>query len=391
MQKPEKFQFSNALTISIAHLLHDIYSSFLAPLLPLLITKLGISYSMASFLSVAQRLPSVLNPLVGFIADKMKVRYLLIIAPAVTSVCMSLVGLAPNYTVLLILLLVMGFSSTLFHVPTPVMMKKISGNKTGLGMSMYMVGGELARTLGPIAILGAVSLWGLEGTYKLIPFGIIVSVILYVRFRNVNISQDIKSSAKKTGIGKIFKSYRTIFLLIAGIVFFRSLMKGAITIFLPTYLNFKGESLWFSGAALSIFQLAGAGGTLLAGPIADKLGRGKLLIGVTIITPVLMVLFVFIQVSWVLLPLLILVGLFLLASTPVLLSMVNDLKSDRPVFINSIYMFINFALSSLTILMVGFLSDWINLENTYMVSGFVAFGGIPFAFLLCREERKKYT
>ena len=386
MQKKEnKFQLSNVLTISIAHMLHDIYSSFLAPVLPLLIAKLGINYSLASFLTVAQRLPSLLNPFVGIMADKLKLRYLVIISPAITSICMSLIGVAPTYTVLVILLLVMGFSSTLFHVPSPVMIKKVAGNSTGLGMSLYMLGGEAARTLGPIVILGAVSLWTLEGTYRLIPFGLIVSLFLFLKFRKVNISEDIKPKGKKAGVGRTFKKHLPLFVFISGITLFRAVMKGCITVFLPTYLTLKGESLWLSGAALSIFQLAGAAGTLLAGPLSDKIGRGKLLMIVASATPIFMLLFVFSEQEWVLFLLLLLIGFFLLASTPIILAMVNDIKSDRPAFVNSIYMTISFAISSLTILLTGFMSDWVGMEETFQISAFVALGAIPFAVLLFKK------
>ena len=62
MQKSEKFQIGNVITISTAHLVHDVYSSFLAPLLPLLIEKLSISYTMAGILTIIQRIPSLFNP-----------------------------------------------------------------------------------------------------------------------------------------------------------------------------------------------------------------------------------------------------------------------------------------------------------------------------------------
>jgi len=62
MENKHRFQTVDAVIISVAHLLHDVYSSFLSPILPLLIEKLGISYSAAGFLSVAQRLPSGCRP-----------------------------------------------------------------------------------------------------------------------------------------------------------------------------------------------------------------------------------------------------------------------------------------------------------------------------------------
>ena len=202
MNHPKKFQLANVLTISFAHMLHDIYSSFLAPILPLLIEKLQIGYAMAGLLSAIQRLPSLLNPLMGIIADKISIRLFIIIAPSITATSMSLLGVAPHYTFLAILCFIMGIGATLFHVPGPVMIKYVSGDRTGKGMSFYMLGGELARSLGPLTILGAVSLWGLEGTYRLIPFGIFTSLLLYFKIRKITIADDLKKSSKKRGIKK---------------------------------------------------------------------------------------------------------------------------------------------------------------------------------------------
>ncbi|MEA2095582.1 MAG: MFS transporter, partial [Candidatus Cloacimonadota bacterium] len=126
MKNKKKFQFGNVLTVSFAHLSHDIYSAFLAPLLPLLISKLGISLSMAGFLDVVRKLPSLFNPLIGLMADRICVRYFVIFAPAITGIAMSLLGIAPTYIVLLILLFIAGISNTLFHVPSPVMIKHVS-------------------------------------------------------------------------------------------------------------------------------------------------------------------------------------------------------------------------------------------------------------------------
>ena len=60
-------------------------------------------------------------------------------------------------------------------------------------MSFYMLGGEIARTLGPLVIIGAVSLWGLEEIYKLIPFGVPASIILYFKSEK----SEFRMSSKK--------------------------------------------------------------------------------------------------------------------------------------------------------------------------------------------------
>ena len=180
--KKKNFRTADIVLISVVHFVHDVYSSFFAPILPLLIDKLGMSYSVVGALSVIQRLPSLLNPFLGILADNISVRYFLIIAPALTTIVMSLLGIAANVFTLGLLLFIMGVSATLFHVPGPVFIKNLSGDKIGRGMSFYMLGGELARTVGPMVILGGVSLWGLEGTFRLAPFGLAASLILFFRF-----------------------------------------------------------------------------------------------------------------------------------------------------------------------------------------------------------------
>jgi len=163
-------------TISLAHLVQDTYSAFLAPILPLLIEKLGMTLLMSAFLDIVRKLPSLLNPFFGLLAERNDARYFVILAPALTAISMSMLGVANSYAFLLFLLILAGIASTLFHIPSPGMIKLSAGDKLGRGMSYYMVGGEMARTLGPLIITWAVSLWGLERTWRLIPFGILASV-----------------------------------------------------------------------------------------------------------------------------------------------------------------------------------------------------------------------
>ena len=385
MQKGKKFQFGNALTISIAHHLHDVFSSFLAPLLPLLIEKLSISYSMAGLLSVFQRIPALANPFIGLIADKLPARYILIIAPSITSIVMSFLGAAPTYVVLLILLFISGISSSLFHVPAPVMIKQVSGNRLGKGMSYFMFGGEMARTVGPLTILGAVSIWGLEGTYKLIPFGLASSFLLFIRLRNVKISEHFKKKEKENSVNKTFKQFLPTFIIIAGIIFFTSLMKSALSAFLPTYLTDQGESLWAGGIALSILQLAGAAGSFLSGTISDKIGRKSVLLFTVLISPVLM--WVFVTVGGIFtIALLVLLGLFIFAVTPVTLAIINEIETDRPSFVNGVYMTINFLFGSVCVPIVGLLADWMGMENAYLISALLVLGAIPFILMLPRRS-----
>ena len=387
MQKSRKFQTSNVLFISIAHFVHDTYTAFLAPIVPLLKSKLGINNTLVSLLFVAQQIPNLLNPFIGIIAENLKIRYLVILAPAITTICMSLLGISPYYTIIIILLFVVGLSSAMFHVPTPVLIKKISGDRIGKGMSFYMLGGEAARTVGPLIIVAAVDVWGLEGTFKLIPFGLLASLILYFRLRNISISKDIRDKKSYTGIKQTFKEHLPFFILIAGIMFFRAFMKTSITSFLPTYLDEKGGSLWLGGASLSVFEFAGAIGAYLAGTFSDRIGRLKVLTVIILVSPVLMLLFISIE-GVLMFPILLALGFFIISSTPVLLALVMDFDSEHQAFLSGVFMFISFVSSAFTNLVVGIISDFIGLIDTYKLSSMLAFLAIPFVLVLKKRYQK---
>ena len=380
----KKFEFKNVITVSMAHLIHDTYSAFLAPILPLLISKFGITVLMAGLLDIVRKIPALANPFIGLMADRMSVRYFVILAPAVTSVAMSLLGIAPSYIFIVILVFMAGIGSTIFHVPAPVMIKHVSHNQIGKGMSYYMLGGELARTLGPLIILGAISLWGLEGTYRLIPLGIIASIILYFRLRKIEIRQDFQKK-KEISARKTFKNLIPFFITIAGIMFFRAAMKSALTIYLPTYLTAKGSSIWVAGISLSILQFAGAGGTFLAGIISDKIGRKNSLLIISIANPILMFLFIYLHGIWTI-PVLVVTGLFLFGSGPVILALVHDLDSEHMSFINGVYMTINFIFSSVMVLGVGYFADTIGLDFTYKICAWLALGSIPFVLTIKNKK-----
>ena len=384
MKNKKKFQFGNVVTISFAHLSHDIYSAFLAPLLPLLIAKLGISLSMAGLLDVVRKLPSFFNPFIGLMADRICVRYFVILSPAITAIAMSLLGAAPSYPILVILLFVAGISNTLFHVPSPVMIKHVSADQTGKGMSYFMLGGEIARTLGPLLITAAISWWGLEGSWRVMPLGLVASIILYVKLKNIKINQDFQKK-KDTGAKETFRKLIPFFIIIFGITIFRAAMKLSLTLFLPTFLTKQGSSLWLAGISLAILQFSGAIGTFFAGPISDKFGRKNILLITSIVNPILMWIFISANGSYMI-PLLIIMGFFLFASGPVLLALVQDTDSDHPSFVNGIFMTISFGVSSLMVLLIGFLGDRFGLILTYRFCAIISVASIPFILMLKNKK-----
>ncbi|MRR31296.1 MFS transporter, partial [bacterium] len=173
-----KFQADKVAIISAGHSIQDTYQAFLPPLLPLLIEKFALIKTEAGLLSVFGNIPSLLQPLIGYLADRTGPRYFVILAPAVTAIMMSFLGVAPTYAVAAILLLVTGVSSACIHSTGPVMAGRLSAERLGLGMSFWMVGGEIGRVLGPLVIVAAVEYLQPEKTPWLAVVGILTSVFL---------------------------------------------------------------------------------------------------------------------------------------------------------------------------------------------------------------------
>ena len=90
----DRFQTTDVLMLSGGHAVHDTYSGFLAPLLPVFIGALSLTKTEAGMLMVVRQAPSVFQPIIGLRADRSNLRFLVILGPAVTGIAMSLLGVA---------------------------------------------------------------------------------------------------------------------------------------------------------------------------------------------------------------------------------------------------------------------------------------------------------
>ncbi len=369
------------LALSFTHFIHDIYSSFLSPLLPLLIKKLSMSLSEAGFLSTAMQVPALMNPYIGKIADRVSVRLFIVLAPGLTAACMSLIGMAPSYVTLLLLLFIAGVSVSLFHVPAPVMISRLAGDKKGRGMSFFMTGGELARTLGPLAAVGAVSLFGLEGIYPVMVVGLGASALLLIKFRDVPIRVD---RPQDISLWATWQEMQFVLLPLTGILFARGFMHASMAAFLPTFIKAETGNIWMGGAALTLFEFAGVLGVMGAGPFSDRFGRRKILFASLLAAPVMLFLFAWVE-HWTRLIALFFTGMSILSTTPVMLALVQEHAKTSPSAANGMFMMMSFISRSAIVVVVGFLGDLVGLRNTYFISSVLGALGIPLVFTLPKD------
>jgi MFS transporter, FSR family, fosmidomycin resistance protein len=371
-----RFQMDKVLTIISGHFIHDTYSAFLAPLLPNLITKLSLTYTQAGSLSAITQIPSLLNPLIGYLDDKVNLRLLVILAPAVTAITMSCLGMAPNYLILIVLLFITGLSISAFHAPSPAMIARVSGRQVGKGMSLYMAAGELGRTVGPLIVSWGLLTFTLGGMFPIAIPGLVASLAIFLRFRDIPIHVE-----KQTGFRKMIPVAKRLFLPLIGIIFTRSFLVISLGLYLPTLLEGEGASIWKAGSTLAIYQLAGVIGAFSGGTISDFLGRKPILFSVSLISPFVMLAFLR-SSGWLIIPLLICAGFLSLSAQPIMLAIVQDhLPSHRSVA-NGFFMAISFICQSTAALVIGMLGDTLGLRQAFLWTAIISMFAAPLVLFL---------
>ncbi len=385
----DEFHTDQVLTIVGGHFTHDTFSAFLAPLLPLLQERLATGYALTGGLAIFSEIPSLLNPFIGYLADKVSLRYFIILAPAVTATLMSALGLVSSYVSLALLLFAAGVSIAAFHAPAPAMIGRVSGRHVGKGMSMFMAGGELGRTLGPLIVVAGVEWFGLGGIWRLAIVGWLVSAILYCRLRTVPARP--LSARKRPSWHTIGPKARLIFPALTWLVLARVFMQVSLTTYLPIFMSdVLHASLWLAAASLTILEAAGVIGALFSGTASDRLGRARVLLFLLGVSPLLLMVFLF-GPGWLSFPILIVLGFTTIAPQPVLLALVQDEFPEQRALANGIYLAINFLVRALGIWVVGLLADRFGLMNAFLWSGIVALFSLPAVWFLPRKGKPQHV
>lgn len=276
-------------TLSGGHLAVDFASGAIPALLPFLALEFDLSYTQTAALMLAVLASSSLvQPLFGVWSDRRGAMWLLPAGAAVAGLGTGLAAVAPSYALVLLLVFLAGLGVAAYHPEGTKFAAFASGSKRASGMSYFNIGGNTGYALGPIVVTPLVLWLGLEGAFLAMVPVLAAAVMLA---RGLPALRRVVPSAATHATARGDDDLRAMSLL-GAVIMFRSVAWFGLLTFVPLWIVANGGSEGEGGRELSLMLVAGAVGTLVLGPVADRIGLRRTLFVTQAALPGLIVVFV---------------------------------------------------------------------------------------------------
>ena len=379
METTGNLKRSRLALVTWGHFVNDSYIGFFTPILPLLIEKLALSLTVASGLAaIPAVVSSVFQPLYGMASDRTRGRFFILLGPLLSITGMGLIGIAPNAMMLGLLLLVAGVGAAAFHPQAVAAAGTASGNRKGLGISVFLFGGNLGFALGPLAIIAVVQFVGLERSYLVMLPGFLSVVFLGLYLQ---VPTGVTDRKQVPSLTAAFRGARTAMALLFSITVIREFTRLAVVTFLPIFLSLQGRSLMAGGITLALFSLSGAVGGMVAGGLSDRWGRKHIIL----VSGVLCVPFlygIFHTQGWLSLAFLILASAMLTGTHSVVVAFAQELVPSRAGTASSLVMGLGWGVAGLFLIGFGRLADAIGVSQALDIAVLVPLLGTGCAMAL---------
>ena len=346
------------LLMAAAHVMVDGYGNIYAPMLPLLIPRLGLSLAAAGTLTMLfQMAASVAQVGFGHVADRWRPRTLITVGPVVSVSVLSLIGLATSREALAVILIAGGLGAAAFHPPAAALAHRLGGERRGFAMSVYITGGTLGFSLGPLCFAPFAQYFGLEWTPLLALPGLAVVAFFIRRVPAIPLHP-----SEHRGFGAL-RPYAKPLALLYTIVVLRTLASLTFATFVPVMLTRRGLSIGQAGAAVAVYLIGSGVGGFFGGPAADRFGARR----VIALSLVLSCPFLFIAPSlsgWSFVVVLAIGGLFLQSTLPVNVTFGQSLAPVSAATVSSLMMGFAWGTGGLSVPIAGLIADRIGIEHT---------------------------
>ncbi|SEM46204.1 MFS transporter, FSR family, fosmidomycin resistance protein [Luteibacter sp. UNCMF331Sha3.1] len=384
-RRPDTTVYGVIFAISFCHLLNDMMQSLLPAIYPGLKSEFQLDFGQIGLITLVYQITaSILQPLVGLYADKRPTPLAL---PGGT--LFSLAGLvvlsqAHAYPLLLAGAALLGVGSSVFHPESSRVARMASGGRHGLAQSLFQVGGNAGQALGPLAAALVVVRWGQSSLAFFALLALLSGAILWnvgQWYRHQGLARLIAGASTHGVATPASREARRGIAVLLALIFSKYVYLASLTSYFTFYLIHRfGVSVENAQYHLFAFLGAVAVGTVLGGPVGDRIGRKRVIwfsilgaLPFTLLLP-------HASLFWTA-PLTIAIGLILASAFPAIVVFAQELVPGKVGMISGLFFGFSFGMGGIGAAVLGELADHIGIEAVYGICAFLPLIGLLAALL----------
>jgi FSR family fosmidomycin resistance protein-like MFS transporter len=378
--------------VSFCHLLNDMMQSLLPAIYPILKGGFDLNFGQIGLLTLTYQITaSLLQPLIGLYTDQRPQPYSLPVGMGFSLLGLVTLALAPSYAILLPGAALLGIGSSIFHPESSRIARLASGGQHGLAQSLFQVGGNFGQSLGPL--LAAFFILP-RGQSSLAWFALAAlggMGILTVLGHWYKSNGHARRPARKAATGHPSLSSRQVGQAIAvllALIFSKYFYLASITSYYIFYLMHRFQlGAQSAQVCLFVFLAAAAAGTVIGGPVGDRIGRKTVIWGSIVgILPFTLVLpYVGLTAT---VALSVVIGLVLSSAFSAIVVYAQELMPGRVGMVSGLFFGFAFGMGGVGAAVLGEVADWTSIEFVYRICAFLPLIGLLTAFLPDVEGRK---
>jgi MFS transporter, FSR family, fosmidomycin resistance protein len=377
--------FAILSAVSVSHLLNDTIQAIIPAIYPLLKTAFALSFAKIGLMTLTQQVTaSLLQPVVGFYTDRHPTPYSLVVGMSFTFVGLLVIAAAPTFAVLLAASALMGIGSSVFHPEASRIARMASGGRYGLAQSLFQVGGNVGTSLGPLV-----------GAFLVVPRGqssiawcsliALLAMIVMGQIGRWYARQPQPPPASRAATagdrGLLEPRVARPIAILAALIFSKYFYLAGLNSYYTFFLISKFHvGVRAAEIDLFIFFASVAVGTIIGGPVGDRIGVKYVIWGSILGVLPFTLLLPYATLFWT--PILtVVIGLVLSSAFSAILVYAQELVPGRVGLIAGLFFGFAFGVAGIGAAVLGRVADAVGIEAVYRVCGFLPAIGLLAAFL----------
>jgi FSR family fosmidomycin resistance protein-like MFS transporter len=385
VHQPTRFRVLGA--ISFSHFLNDMIQSLILAIYPLLKNDFKLSFAQIGLITLTFQLTaSVLQPFIGMYTDRHPQPRALSIGMGFTLIGLLLLSVAPNYGTVILAAALVGSGSSIFHPESSRVARLASGGQHGLAQSIFQVGGNAGSSVGPLLAAWIIIPYG-RTSIAWFSLAALVAILVLWRIGSWYLAQHARppgrsaphaaSDRSSPVTTKVFWSVAILVALVFSKYFYLASLSSYYTFYLISKFQMSIQSAQLH---LFGFLFAIALGTLVGGPVGDRIGRKRVIwVSILGVAPFTLVL-PYADAAWTSV-LVFVIGLIISSAFSAILVFAQELLPGRVGTVSGLFFGLAFGAGGIGAALLGKLADVRGIEFVYSVCSFLPLIGLLTAFL----------